>query len=72
MNPDPARTCAVCRRGCYCTHVDPGCGHYGCYGRGSVDCPGAGTERERQRQMYRARHRLVVRRRLLAIHTLPI
>jgi hypothetical protein len=39
--------CQTCRRGCGCTHTDPGCGHYGCYGRGPRDCPGADAEERR-------------------------
>jgi hypothetical protein len=39
--------CTTCRRGCGCPLDGPGCGHYGCYGRGPVDCPGASAEQRR-------------------------
>lgn len=37
-------TCTTCRSGCACTPTEPGCGHYGCYGQGPRDCPGAAAE----------------------------
>lgn len=39
--------CTTCRSGCHCSMTDPGCGHYGCYGRGPRDCPGADAEHRR-------------------------
>jgi hypothetical protein len=39
--------CATCRSGCGCPLTGPGCGHYGCYGRGPTDCPGAEAEQRR-------------------------
>jgi hypothetical protein len=40
-------TCTTCRRGCGCPLDGPGCGHYGCYGAGPRDCPGAEAEQRR-------------------------
>lgn len=39
--------CATCRSGCSCLPTDPGCGHYGCWGRGPRDCAGADAEQRR-------------------------
>jgi hypothetical protein len=49
--------CPTCRRGCGCTHTDPGCGHYGCYGRGPTDCPGVAAEERRYAALLAARNR---------------
>jgi hypothetical protein len=49
--------CPSCRRGCDCTHTDPGCGHYGCYGRGPIDCPGVEAEERRYAALLAQRRR---------------
>lgn len=41
-------TCTTCHRGCGCALTDPGCEHYGCYGRFADGlCPGAAAEEQR-------------------------
>jgi hypothetical protein len=54
---DPRREpmpCPICRRGCGCTHTDPGCGHYGCYGRNADrSCPGVPAEEARYAEALR-------------------
>lgn len=53
--PDPAE-CPTCRRGCGCGPTDPGCGHYGCWGRDRTPptCPGAAAEEARHLAALRA------------------
>ena len=41
-------TCTTCHRGCGCSLTDPGCGHYGCFGRwADRSCLGAAAEETR-------------------------
>lgn len=66
--------CPVCRAGCGCPLTGPGCGHYGCFGRGPVDCPGAEAEQRRYAAVLAQQRRdhaalRTRRRRIAASHT---
>lgn len=56
LTADDLTPCAVCVRGCDCTQTDPGCEHYGCWGRDRTPatCPGAEQQRENERALYAA------------------
>jgi hypothetical protein len=50
--------CPICRRGCGCSPAEPGCGHYGCFGRDRpADCPGVAAEERRYAALLAARAR---------------
>jgi hypothetical protein len=58
-----ANPCLTCERGCGCSHADPGCGHYGCYGaRPARDCPGVAAEEQRYADACRQRRAEEARR----------
>lgn len=56
--------CSTCRSGCGCPMTGPGCGHYGCYGSGPHDCPGAEAEARRYQALMALRRREHAARRL--------
>lgn len=55
MTPPLPSPCPVCARGCGCTPADACCGHYGCYGSGPRNCPGAVAEEARYTAAVRAK-----------------